>query len=242
MVEMTDSVPDRLREARIRAGFKSAAAAARANGWKEAAYRHHENGTRGFDLKSAIMYANAFGANFRYILGLDPAFDAAGVHELVNVFEPTPDVKLRSALLRALRSLFGIELVRGINPEDEFGIGRDLDFSKATYHAFNRSFLDSIDPQLTEGNAAVMIMVGNTMGETAPDGSMLLLDTRAKLREWPNSIWVIYTEGQVLVRRVLIGEDTWTLRADLHDVPEQQVPAGEYGAIGRVLWIGKSAQ
>lgn len=50
---------ERLRDARKAAGFATAADAARAHGWNPTAYRHHENGTAGFD-RVAERYARAF--------------------------------------------------------------------------------------------------------------------------------------------------------------------------------------
>lgn len=238
---MADRLHDRLKDARIRAGFKSAAAAARAHGWTESAYRHHENGTRGFDMETAISYASAYQVNPRYLFGLDPAFDTAGVTELfTNVFDPSPDVARRSLFIRALRSAFGIELVSEINPEREHGIGHPLAFENEKYHAFNREFLDSIDPLLTEGNASVLVMVGNTMGGTAPNGSMLLLDTRSRLRDWPDAIWAIYSPDGVFVRRVKIDGEQLVLTSDNPDVAPERVDRSAYGTIGRVRWIGKN--
>jgi len=51
---------ERLRVAREKAGYKNASEAARAFGWTESAYRHHENGTRGFGLDVAKKYGRAF--------------------------------------------------------------------------------------------------------------------------------------------------------------------------------------
>lgn len=51
---------NRLREARLKAGYESAADAARAFGWKEVTYRAHESEGRGVD-KSLEKYAKAFG-------------------------------------------------------------------------------------------------------------------------------------------------------------------------------------
>lgn len=50
----------RLREARIRAGYDSSAAAARAMGIGEAGYAHHENGTRKYRYETAVVYAKKF--------------------------------------------------------------------------------------------------------------------------------------------------------------------------------------
>jgi SOS-response transcriptional repressor LexA len=62
---------ERLRAAREKAGYGSAADAARAFGWKEAAYRHHENGTRTFGPDAASRYGRAFKIKPGWLLGLE---------------------------------------------------------------------------------------------------------------------------------------------------------------------------
>jgi SOS-response transcriptional repressor LexA len=62
---------ERLRAAREKSGFGSAADAARTFGWMEAAYRHHENGTRGFGPDAAKKYGRAFKVKPGWLLGLD---------------------------------------------------------------------------------------------------------------------------------------------------------------------------
>lgn len=64
-------MPDRLKEAREKAGFATAADAARCFGWEIPAYRHHENGTRAFDIAAAKRYARAFRVNPGWLLALD---------------------------------------------------------------------------------------------------------------------------------------------------------------------------
>ena len=58
----------RLRDARIAAGFESAAASARAHGWNEPTYRHHENGTAKYSVKQAEEYARAYHVKAEYLL------------------------------------------------------------------------------------------------------------------------------------------------------------------------------
>lgn len=62
------TMSDRLKSARQRAGFTTAAQAARHFGWNPAAYRHHENGTSGFKPASAIAYGDAFGVQADWLL------------------------------------------------------------------------------------------------------------------------------------------------------------------------------
>lgn len=58
----------RLRDARLGAGFADATAAARRFGWVIPTYLAHENGTRGFGLARAQLYAAAFAVNWQWLL------------------------------------------------------------------------------------------------------------------------------------------------------------------------------
>ncbi len=58
----------RLREARIAAGFKSSADAARSLGVSPPTYAHHENGTRGFRDDAARLYARRFKVSVEWLL------------------------------------------------------------------------------------------------------------------------------------------------------------------------------
>lgn len=62
---------ERLRGARKSAGYESAQSAIDAFGWSAAAYRHHENGTRNFDVEWAKRYGRAFKINPGWLLALD---------------------------------------------------------------------------------------------------------------------------------------------------------------------------
>lgn len=62
---------ERLKRARMDAGFESAQEAADAFGWNPPAYRHHENGTRGFGADAAKKYGRAFKVRPGWLLGLD---------------------------------------------------------------------------------------------------------------------------------------------------------------------------
>lgn len=59
---------ERLKQARIRAGFKSATAAAKAFGWTESTYLGHENGSRGLPVDAAQRYGRAFRVPWEFLL------------------------------------------------------------------------------------------------------------------------------------------------------------------------------
>lgn len=63
-----ESVADRLREARERAGYEDMTSAAEAFGWNIVTYRSHETGRRGFKLPTAQQYARAFNVSPEWIL------------------------------------------------------------------------------------------------------------------------------------------------------------------------------
>lgn len=62
---------ERLKQARIDAGYTSASEAAQRFGWGEAGYRHHENGTRDYGPDAAKRYGRAFGVKPGWLLGLE---------------------------------------------------------------------------------------------------------------------------------------------------------------------------
>lgn len=64
---MTDN-HSRLKEARLAAGFETAASAAKHFGWNPSTYAGHENGFRGYKLRDAEKYADAFSTTADWLL------------------------------------------------------------------------------------------------------------------------------------------------------------------------------
>jgi len=61
------SIAERLRSARIHAGFPRATAAVRKFGWNYSRYMNYENGERAIPPKQAILFASAFGVTVDFI-------------------------------------------------------------------------------------------------------------------------------------------------------------------------------
>lgn len=92
---------DRLKKARIAAGFETAKSAADRFGWKIEAYRHHENGTGGREVpkRPALDYAKKFKVRVDWLLYGQgemkdaakqediPIYGKAGARERVNLIE-----------------------------------------------------------------------------------------------------------------------------------------------------------
>ena len=62
------TIYERLRRARLEAGYESAAAAARAFGWKEGTTKSNENGHAPFGRAKASRYAAAYRVNLEWLL------------------------------------------------------------------------------------------------------------------------------------------------------------------------------
>ncbi len=58
----------RLREARVKAGFKTQAEAIRSCGWPSAAYKQHENGRNGFNVAQARQYARRYKVSTNWLM------------------------------------------------------------------------------------------------------------------------------------------------------------------------------
>jgi phage repressor protein C with HTH and peptisase S24 domain len=87
-----DELHERLRQARMNAGFKSASGAAKHFSWGESTYRAHENGQNKFDYTDAQKYGKAFNVNPSWLfvgstdLGSSTGInDAAREDELIQV-------------------------------------------------------------------------------------------------------------------------------------------------------------
>ncbi|MEM9964977.1 MAG: LexA family transcriptional regulator [Asticcacaulis sp.] len=61
-------IHERLQQARIRAGYDSALAASKRLGVSYNLYAQHENGTRGYPVAKAQLYARAFGVQLNWLL------------------------------------------------------------------------------------------------------------------------------------------------------------------------------
>ena len=68
MKKSSSTMNDRLRDARITAGFVSATDAIDYCGWKSSTYRAHENGQNNFKIEDASRYSKAYGVSTAWLL------------------------------------------------------------------------------------------------------------------------------------------------------------------------------
>lgn len=92
---------ERLRIARLRAGYSSAKEAAEALGFKVSTYLGHENGSRGYPAPKAYTYARKFKVREQWLLygkGPGPGEDGGRQAEIVSIVEHLPPIKQAEAL------------------------------------------------------------------------------------------------------------------------------------------------
>lgn len=59
---------ERLKKARLKAGFRTASSAIEEFGWRDSTYRAHENGQNRFTIDDAKKYAEAYRVNLPWLL------------------------------------------------------------------------------------------------------------------------------------------------------------------------------
>jgi transcriptional regulator with XRE-family HTH domain len=106
------AIAERLRQARIRAGFQRAADAVRKFGWSYSRYMNYENGGRAIPPKQAILFASAYGVSVDFIY--------FGKDDILNRIETPATLKLEPVRRIALVALGNIadlkRIVSGLEP------------------------------------------------------------------------------------------------------------------------------
>lgn len=229
--------PKRLRDARIAAGFASAAAAARAFGWGEALYRHHENGTRPYGAKHAASYAQAF--HIKPPALFDEFVDSDDIRPLVleGLALSTKEQRLREMMLKISEELDIVFVVGWSNDFDYMNVLKSVN-----QYAFSRKFLEEIFPDFQSKGISAFVTEDDSMGVSAPRGSLLLIDLSNKEPKGPDGIWLISVDGIDMVRRLnVVDNDQIELRADGSNARATTVNRKRVLIQGEVKWIGKRA-
>ena len=155
------TIHQRLKIARIAAGFERAVHAADALAIRRPTYSGHENGNGKFNQDSAITYARRFGVSLEWLLtGKGAMKDGSSGDEqsdLGSNFTRTKSVKSTPA-----------KRVRG---EVAAGVWREVDHDAMLAHGDVPSLLD---PRFSEESQFVIIVRGTSLNKTASDGDFLL--------------------------------------------------------------------
>lgn len=213
--------PERLKEARINAGFETAADAAAYLGLATPTYTSHENGSRGITAKKAELYARAFKVSPEWLLygsGKSPHKDVVAAQEA----EPVTMVPVYDVQASAGDGAFAVH-------EEPVS---SLVFPARYLRLFTRA-----NPR----DLAIISVKGDSMLPTLADDDVVMLD-RSKRDLSYDGLFVIRDNGDaLLVKRIGRARTPGhvTVISDnrgLYDPVEKKLDDIE--VIGRVIWAG----
>jgi phage repressor protein C with HTH and peptisase S24 domain len=219
MYRMTQG--ERLRQARIEAGFQDGTEAARRFGWTVPTYLSHENGTRGFRADKAQDYARAFKVAPEWLMF------GAGEGKRPALPVPAGDVE--------------DELVPVYNVAASAGPGALIDWHEEVVErlAFPPGYLRHI----TSANPkylAIISVKGRSMEPTLREDDVVMIDTAKRDLSF-EGIFVIRDGGQsMLVKRISRASRRGfvMLVSDNRDHPPVERALDDIEVIGKVIWAG----
>lgn len=213
-------VSDRLRQARIAAGYESATAAAQAMNVPAPTYSAHENGSRGITTNASRKYAKHF--------KVDPAW-------LLYGYEPSVPMTSDDS------SAPDATLIPVYNVEASAGGGAVV---STEYQVDSLSFPEGYLRRITQSNPrdlAVISVKGDSMTPTLDDDDVVMLDVSKRDLSY-DGLFVIRDNGDaLLVKR--IGRATRSGFVSLISDNNKHYPTVERAwddieVIGKVIWKG----
>lgn len=237
---------ERLRQARIDAGFKSASAAARQFGWGDATYRHHENGTRAYGIDQAQTYGAAFKVSAIWLLDIGPSARESWRVPLGKFYTEVayPELTYREGLEdlvelahEALGMRFVVELDVSIN-NTEVRRGGD---GKLLFHIIGPEMVGVPDEKFDSGFLFFMRAPLLSSKPSVNAGDLILVDGEyGEINSRPELLVIRNTDVEdVVVGWVMQREDgQGVVLPDGSGRPPLIVDKEKGGIIGRVLWVG----
>jgi phage repressor protein C with HTH and peptisase S24 domain len=216
----------RLKWARKRAGFSSAAEFSKAARISNVTYRAYENDQNGF-RKHAVQFARLLGICIEWLL-------EGGALPISSVPRPgdarTPD---------ALHN-FGIELIRQVDISYAMGDGAVIaDCPDRGFIPFDRAFLNVLT-RAAPTNIVLANGEGDSMSPTIFDSDLVMIDTSAQRVTMQDRIWALTAAGAGMIKRVrVLSGGKVLILSDNPSVPAQEYDREDICLVGRVVWIGR---
>lgn len=212
---------DRLRRARIEAGFQDGTEAARRFGWPAPTYLSHENGSRGVKGDRIRDYARAFRVSPEWLMfgGAEPPDSASppatleGQDDLVPIYNVYASAGMGALVADPEEIIDQLSFPPGYLRRITSGNPRDL--------AIIATKGDSMTPTLSDND---VVMIDTTKRDLSFDGLFVLRDGGASL----------------LVKRIGRGSRRGTvmLISDNKSYPPSERDVSEIEVIGKVVWRG----
>jgi len=182
MIHVMSEKHERLREARISAGFRSASAAADALGVSASTYRAHENGQNNFDLEEAQSYAKRFDADAIYIMTGAPAGNIINLSHNSRIESPNATILNRLSGYGRSIPVYG-QAVGGVDGEFEMN-------GNILYEVMAPPVLSHVS------NAYAVAIAGDSMSPRYEDGETCFVDPTRRVKK-----------GDYVIAQIRLEED-----------------------------------
>lgn len=218
---------ERLRYARVQAGFDSAKAFATKVGLGDVTYRSYENGQVGF-AKHAPRFAKLLGVSTDWLL---------------EGSETTGRVDEESAVARAghlIASDLDVAMVREVDITYALGDGVKIaEYPETGAMPFDVNFLRMLGANEAE-NVFVCRGQGDSMAPTIYGDDLIMIDVSRNRVTMQDQIWAIAVAGCGMIKRIRpLPDNKILVLSDNPLVPEQCYDADDVAIVGKVIWIGR---
>jgi len=229
-----ESTHDRLRAARIAAGYENAADAASALGVPYSTYAGHENGSRGLKPENLKLYARRYKVSVGWLL--------TGEGELPKQIKPSATKPTDTTPL-AINPPDNVVSLEDYKQIPEYGIeasaggGALIDEEHIVRQwPFDASYLSNY-VGLTHSNVAIVEVRGDSMEPTLRSGDRVLVDLNDKHIAQPG-IFIVYDGNGTVIKRVekVPGQDRVILISDNPLHGRYEIAANDIQVAGRVVW------
>ena len=216
----------RLKWARERAKYSSAAEFSKAVKIAHVTYRAYENDQNGY-RKHAIQFSKMLGVSVEWLLEGGPLPDGD---------VPRPGDTGTPAVL----DQYDIELIRRVDISYAMGDGAVIaDYPDTGFIPFDRQFLRT----LTLSFAKSLIIAngdGDSMTPTIFDNDLVMIDTSARRVTMQDRIWALTVAGAGMIKRIrMLPNGRVLVLSDNPSVPPQEYDTEDVYLVGRVVWIGR---
>lgn len=228
-----DSPGQRLKWARLRAGYEDGAQFARAMKIKEVTYRAYENDQNGF-TRHAPDFAARLGVTIEWLLRGGPLPDTDPPEQPPAGEFGTPEI---------LSDRYNIELIRQVDISYAMGDGAVVDdYPDVDFIPFQRNFLRS----LTRSSPSSLFLAtghGDSMEPTLLRSDMILIDASQSRVAQQDQVWALTYAGAGMIKRLrrFRGDDgdRYLILSDNPAVPSQEAAFDDVHIVGKVVWVGR---
>ena len=253
---MIEGASQRLRNARLAAGYSSAGAFADAHGFLAVTYRAHESGTRNFKVHSAQTYAAALGlphpAGWRWLmfgdqtdrllasLPLRPSIDTQLSDERTGYITPVAH-NMPSIAKKGQEATNNFVVIPLYDVAVSAGHGAaSLDGQPIDWLSFSPNFLHQLTSQRPDHLAGLAVR-GDSMEPTLSHGDHILVDLTCTAPSI-DGVYVVKMDQALLVKRLQIDPSSRCVTVisdnDKYAVIKN-VECDAIQVVGRVIWLGR---